>query len=110
MRQFRLGIIFSLGISFALAACGSADEATTEDDLRAQCAQLRDHLIDLDVENVTVDRDAHRAALARALGDHFVDDCAANKSASAITCGLTAGSLEVAAHCEGSPATSEVSP
>jgi hypothetical protein len=106
MRTIRI-VIFS-GL-VGLAACGNRDERTTED-LRDRCAQLRDHLIDLDVEHVTVDRDAHREALARALGDHFVDDCAERRSAAAVTCGLTAGSLEVAARCEGSRATAEVTP
>ena len=107
MRAVRL----ILSIAILTSACGGqTEEPSAKDELRDQCAQLRDHLIALDTANVANDREAHRAALARALGDGFVDDCAAKRSATVVSCALAAGSLEAAAHCEGSPATAEVTP
>ena len=100
----------SLALLLMLSAGCAAEDAPSADDARAACAQMRDHLIDLDVENVAVDREAPRAALERALGDGFVDECVAHRSAAAVTCAAHAGSLEVAAHCEGSRATEEVAP
>jgi hypothetical protein len=104
-----VGFILSMAI-IASACGGQPEEPSAKDELRDQCAQLRDHLIAIDTANVANDREAHRAALARALGDHFVDDCAAKQSAADVSCALIAGSLEAAAHCEGSPATTEVTP
>lgn len=88
----------------------SAAEREPAEDAHAACAHLRDHLVDLDLENVSADRDAHRAALEHALGDGFVDECAAHRSPASVMCASHAGSLEVAARCEGSPASAEVTP
>ena len=104
-----VGFIISLAI-IASACGGQTEEPVAKDELRDQCAQLRDHLIAIDVANVANDREAHRAALERALGRDFVDDCAARQTPTVVSCGLAAGSLEAAAHCEGSPATAEVRP
>lgn len=111
MRSFRFGIIIAFAATAAVAAsaCTGQDSAS-DDDAHARCAQLRDHLVDLDVQYVTADRDAHRAAVAHALGDRYVEDCAAHRSPSVVTCELAAGTLATAAHCEGSPATAEVTP
>ena len=102
---------FIISIAIIASACGwQAEEPAAKDELRDQCAQLRDHLVALDVANVTNDREAHRAALERALGSGFVDDCAARHAPADVTCGIAASSLEAAAHCEGARATAEVTP
>ncbi len=77
----------------ALIVClvmGCSDES--EDEVTAKpCVELRDHVIGLKLADATqVDRDAHRAAMRRALGDEFVTQCQTAMTETQITCALRA--------------------
>jgi hypothetical protein len=67
---------------------------------RAHCTKLRDHLVDLRLQDATgVDRAAHRQAMKQALGDNFIASCTDRMTASQLTCGLVAKDLGAATSC-----------
>ena len=82
-------------IVIALTAC-AADEPTTEQ----RCAQVRDRLIDLRLANATgVDIKAHRAAMAEALGDDFIQNCKTRLTIAQQQCVLRARDSAAATDC-----------
>lgn len=92
-----------LVFALVLAACASSEDP--RDARTRQCAQVRDHLIDLRLAHAH-DVDAHRAAMKQALGDRFVDECAASLTQTQITCALTASDAVAAIDCTRSGNTS----
>jgi hypothetical protein len=79
--------------------CASPDEPADQ----RQCARLREHLVDLHVGDVHVatgiDREAHRRALAQALGPDFVTSCSGKLTESQVDCALNANDRAAAAAC-----------
>lgn len=62
--------------------------------------RLRDHLVDLELATAMgVDRDAHRKAMQRALGDGFVSSCEARLSETDVACALRARDSAAVAAC-----------
>ena len=86
----------------ALAACDVSESELshegTEAQRRLRCTELREHLAEVRVAEVTVDREKHRRAISRALGDGFVETCRGFGEAS-IECGLAAADHATAAEC-----------
>jgi hypothetical protein len=56
------------------SACRDSDSSDTPPD-RAACERYRDHILDVRLEGVVEDREAHRAALAASLGTDIVTQC-----------------------------------
>ena len=84
-----------------LVSCASSN--SDESPEPRQCEQLRDHLVDLQVGQIHIatgiDREAHRSALSKALGDDFIGSCTGKMSASQVECALAAGDPTAAAGC-----------
>jgi hypothetical protein len=93
-----LGVVFIVSI---LAACGDGsseqprDERATRD---TECAQVRDHIVDLALGGVQIDREQHRQALLRAYGNEVVSLCA-NAPQDAVDCALAATEQGTADQC-----------
>jgi hypothetical protein len=70
-----------------------------------RCAQLRDHLVDLQVRDIHIavaaDREAHRRAMIAAIGDGFVENCSTKLSDSQVSCALEASDRAAASACAG---------
>lgn len=83
-----------------LSACASEGNQPPE---ARRCATLRDHLVDLQVADIHVatgiDREAHRRALASALGDDFAATCASTLTEAQVECALGATDATSAAAC-----------
>lgn len=83
-----------------LAACASEGNQPPE---ASRCAKLRDHLVDLQVADINpatgIDREAHRRALAGALGEDFATTCTSTLTDSQVECALGAGDASAAAAC-----------
>lgn len=60
----------ALLLSFSCASDSEPERQST-----TACARLREHVIDLRVSEIQQDRDAHRAALRKALGDSYIATC-----------------------------------
>ena len=76
----------------AATGCGGDSGGTgkSEAEQRTErCAKLRDHVVGLQLAGVARDREQHRRALGRALGEEFVARCS-NAPDSAIDCALAA--------------------
>ena len=92
------GIAAILGL--ALGCTASADDPSVE--ARQRCTDLRDHVVDLrlnDVGDPGVDLAAHRAAMQQALGDHFIDGCMNDLSEAQKTCVTSATDSQALAAC-----------
>ena len=89
----------SIMIVFALASasCGSGDE--TEAATARQCEQLRDHLVELRLQDASIDGAKHRAAIRQSLGDGFIDTCTAQVTRDQIRCALAASDAPDALEC-----------
>jgi hypothetical protein len=82
----------------ALLHCGCAtDSGPTKPSTKA-CEQLRDHVVDLRVAELHQDREAHRAALKQALGDHYVSSCVERPRAR-FDCEMKASSIDALRNC-----------
>jgi hypothetical protein len=64
-----------------------------------QCRQLREHLVDLRLAGASVDVEAHRATITRALGDRFLSRCATDLTDAQVTCALKASDPATAMQC-----------
>ena len=87
-------------VTISMGCAGSSPDENPEP---RQCEQLRDHLVDLQVAQIHIatgiDREAHRSALSKALGDEFLTACTAKMSASQVECALGAADATTAAGC-----------
>lgn len=127
----RVGWFFVCLLVLAAAACTGGGSA----DLHQRCEQVRDHLIDLRLRQVTasdtspasqlptivpgqadrpaevvpppapIDIEAHRAAMKQALGTRFVETCASTYQDSRVRCLLAADSSSAVNACNHPPAT-----
>jgi hypothetical protein len=82
-----------------LSACAGHEDPRAE--MQQRCTVLRAHVVDLQVANLTVDREKHRAALTRSLGTHYVDDCVSRQSSADVDCAMSARSSAELARCYG---------
>jgi hypothetical protein len=57
------------------------------------------HVVDVRLEGVTQDRDAHRAALLASLGDQFVDRCIAETTPEEHRCAMAASTIDTLRAC-----------
>jgi hypothetical protein len=70
------------------ASCASSEDAGTSD--RKRCTALRDHLVELRLQQSGATHvEAHRAAMTAALGEDFVSRCV-ELPASEVRCALAA--------------------
>lgn len=73
-----------------LVACGGGAEAPAEVS-QSPCEQVREHMIDLRLASAAkIDREAHREAMRRALGEDFLTSCRETMTDSEIRCVLEA--------------------
>jgi len=64
------------------------------------CERARERLIDLRLADASeVDREAHRDAMKRALGDSFVSGCTSSMTTAQVRCVLSAADSVSAATC-----------
>jgi hypothetical protein len=85
-------------VAILLLSCASSDGPRKPQ----RCEQLRDYLVDLQVQDINVvtgvDRQSHRRAMSAALGD-AVATCVTKLSDSQVGCALDATSSTMAAAC-----------
>ena len=89
----RVVLVLALG-----AANGCSGGAADAERTATACERLRDHVIDLRVAEVHQDRDAHRAALRRAMGRGFVSTCM-DQSDAHIDCEMKATTIDALRAC-----------
>jgi hypothetical protein len=84
-----------------LSACTSSVGEEPADS--RHCERLRDHLVDLQVADIHIatgiDREAHRRAMAQALGSSFVSSCIAKLTETQVDCALDTHDAAAAAAC-----------
>jgi hypothetical protein len=85
-----------VALACASSSCGTGDETAATN---RQCEQLRDHVVELRLDGVTVDAEKHRATLRRAIGDDFIEKCTADLTRDQIRCGLGATDSKTALEC-----------
>jgi hypothetical protein len=89
------GLFFIIALSSAVG-CASEDSSEA---LARECGRLREHMIDLRLEGTHVDVAAHRKAISNALGEGFVDQCAAQLTRVQVHCALAASDSNAAMDC-----------
>lgn len=84
-----------------LAGCADdpAEETAPSLPSARECAALRDHMIDVRLQGVSVDRAQHQAALESALGTSFLTTCGATLSRAQVLCGIAAIDAAALAAC-----------
>jgi hypothetical protein len=91
--------IRSLAVVLVVAGCASSDPETAR---ARQCAQARDHLLDLRLRGVAHEGAeivaAHRSAITQAMGTDFLDRCG-DLSVTVVNCTLAATDLAAASAC-----------
>jgi hypothetical protein len=89
-------------VILAVACSGGSDDSETEA-VASPCEQLRAHLADLQLADVSpateVDLAAHRSAMISALGEGFLASCARDFSESQVECAIAATDSAAAAAC-----------
>ncbi len=88
-------LLSSLLVVTTVASCDSDPERVT----RTQCAELRDHMVELRLASVTADVDQHRASIRAALGEDFLASCLERTSDADLRCGLAARDSESLVTC-----------
>lgn len=84
MRQIASWIL----VLWILQGCSGTD---SDEAPEAQCARVRDHLIDLRLADATgIEPAAHREALRAALGEDFVARCTSSMTDQQVSCALNA--------------------
>lgn len=84
----------------AMAACGAGDGDGATETPRERCLRLKDHLVDVQLQSVTVDRAQHQAALRAALDVAFVADCVERMDDEARDCRLAASDAAALVACD----------
>jgi hypothetical protein len=87
----------ALALGVLVAGCGSGSSGAG--DARKQCAQLEERLVDIQMQNVTADREQHRAAYRAALDDRFAAHCLDEMSADERDCVLAANDAAALVAC-----------
>lgn len=91
---WRVGFV-AFALVVTMAACAGSGESKS-----APCERARDHLVELQLANTSgIDRAAHRDAMKRALGDHFVSQCTSSMGSAEVRCVLAARDSASAAKC-----------
>ena len=88
---------WSVALMVVMAACGS--ERAVIDDGQRDCAQLRDRLVEIQMQSVTTDRDEVRAAFRASLGDRFIAHCLGEMSDDERACALAANDAAALSAC-----------
>lgn len=83
----------------AVLALGACTSSSNEPVSRRDCVALRDHLVELRLEDATADREQHRAALVTSLGEAFVVKCQDSVSREQLRCSLSATSSQALSAC-----------
>lgn len=86
-------------ITAAFIFVGSCAGGPSPNPSQRECEQLRDHLIDLRMTDVTVDQAQHRQALELAMGTTFVTQCAESMSGADVRCAMSARAATELAAC-----------
>lgn len=94
-------------VGLVVAACGAGDGDGATETPREQCLRLRDHLVDVQLQSVTADRDQHQAALRAALDVAFVADCVERMDDEARACRLAASDAASLVACDVAAAGSQ---
>jgi hypothetical protein len=68
---------------------------------RGACERMREHAIELRLDGVVDDRDAHRATARQVLGERYVERCVAETSVAELECSLAAKTLQTLHACAG---------
>jgi hypothetical protein len=84
----------SIAILLLLVACANDDVV----DQKA-CSRLRDHVIDLRLREVDADRERHREAMRRTLGDNYVARCVEVVTRSQLDCSMAARDVSALQAC-----------
>ena len=107
-----LPLLALLLLLLALPACAGADDP--DGPSRQDCAQLRDHIVDLRLAAADQaghlgagERAQHRAALQAAAGTSYLDEGTTSRTPHEVTCLLAASSLDSLNACTASHATGE---
>lgn len=70
----------------ALTSCASESDSVS----RKDCERLRDHLIEIRMQSVTVDRDQHLIALRSSFDESFITTCFSSTTEEQLACALAA--------------------
>ncbi len=97
-RQWMVAVGVVAGL--AVAACGAGDGDGATETPRERCLRLRDHLVDVQLQSVTADRDQHQAALRAALDVAFVAECVERMDDEARDCRLAAADAAALVACD----------
>ncbi len=97
-RRWMAGV--GVGVGLVVAACGAGDGDGATETPREQCLRLRDHLVDVQLQSVTADREQHQAALKAALDVAFVGDCVERMDDEARDCRLAAHDAAALVACD----------
>lgn len=79
------------------SGCRGTDDSEAPPD-RASCERYRDHILDVRLEGVVEDREAHRTALAASLGTDIVAQCLEMDRAE-VACATAAKTLDATRAC-----------
>lgn len=101
-----VGVLVALAAATWVGGCGT--ESSGLQGSRRDCTKLRDHMVELRMDSVTVDREQHRAAVTASLGDGFVRRCVeqivdGQMSSKQLQCGLAATDSEALGACRSQP-------
>jgi len=97
-----------LGLFTATALGGGCGGQGEEETKRMACTQMRDHVIDVrlnDFSTVTdehgqpINLEGHRTALTNALGDAFIDECINKMTITQLECARAATSVSSVTDC-----------
>jgi hypothetical protein len=88
-------------LALAAVSCASCASSSSDDHgpSRKACEQYRSHVVEVRLEGVTQDRDAHRTALLASLGDQFVDRCVAETAPGELRCAMAASTIDTLRAC-----------
>jgi hypothetical protein len=89
---------YAIVIMAFVSACSNPG-LRDEDADATLCTVLRNHLVELRLASMSVDTDAHRAALKQSLGDSFIRHCQEHLSAHDVECAVSATNLTDATGC-----------
>ena len=90
-------VLMSLAAALG-CSCGNEDSPETHTS-RRDCEQLRDRMVEVRLESVTLDRDRHRAAITSSLGEDFLRTCVDTLPRRQVVCGRAAKDAAALAAC-----------
>lgn len=90
------------GVVLSLVSLGCGRGGAEAADVRRSgrdCEQLRQHLVELRLQSVTLDRDSHRAVIEASLGETFISTCVETMPRKQVRCGRAAKDAAALAAC-----------